>query len=448
MFANLFFLILNLLLISSVIDQTTFPAFANNPGTAFILFILSSLLFLPLIYWQSSSLRNKHFAKERILFLINIEFLMFFSAFYFIAGPHRWPVTAFNPYGATVFSLIALTIYFAGMYLSQYAFERFHSLHTPARNAWLSTCFLLPFVIPYLLLTFIGDTSTFFPYEKILGFLGIHENSPLNLVFFVLLNLAIIISILVLLPPLAVLFWHCPKLKDSELKAELDELCLRANFKHAGLRVWRIINNSMTAAIIGVVSWFRYILFTQKLLDALPNRAVVAVLAHEIGHSYHKHLFFYPLILMGMIVTGTLASMFIFMPIMQYLHVDEFLPSLVPVLLFLLFGLTMAIYFRYVFGYFSRIFERQADLHVFKLNIPASDMVEALDILGESAGNIHNEPNWHHYGIQQRMDFLNRADRDRSLIAKHAWRVRLSLAAYFILLIVLTAGLGMVAGTA
>lgn len=108
----------------------------------------------------------------------------------------------------------------------------------------------------------------------------------------------------------------------------------------------------------------------------------------------------------------------------------------------------MAVYFRYVFGYFSRIFERQADLHVFKLNIPASDMVEALDILGESAGNIHNEPNWHHYGIQQRMDFLNRADRDRSLIAKHAWRVRLSLVAYFILLIVLTAGLGMITGMA
>ncbi|HEV8051267.1 MAG TPA: M48 family metallopeptidase [Parachlamydiaceae bacterium] len=444
MFANLFFLIINLLLISSTIDQTASPALAKEPGMAFILFIGSSLVLLLFIFLQSAWLHDKlHYGKERILLIVNIEFLLFLSAFYFIAGSQRWPIATFNPYGATIFSMISFFIYFTGLLTSQYAIERIHNRHAPLKNAWLSICFLLPFIIPFMLLTFISDTSELFPYANILTTLGIHEDSLLNLVLFIFLNLAIVISTLIFLPPLAVLIWHCPKLKNSELKTELDDLCRRANFKHAGLRVWRIFNNSMTAAIIGVVGMFRYILFTQNLLESVPNRAIVAVLAHEIGHSFHKHLFFYPLILMGMIITGSLASIFIFIPLMRAIHLDEYFPSLIPVLLFILFGLTMAVYFRYVFGYFSRIFERQADLHVFKLDIPASDMMEALDILAVSAGNVHDEPNWHHYGIQQRMNFLNKADKDRSLIGKHARRVRLSLAIYVILLIAFTFALGL-----
>jgi STE24 endopeptidase len=63
-------------------------------------------------------------------------------------------------------------------------------------------------------------------------------------------------------------------------------------------------------------------------------------------------------------------------------------------------------------------------------------MVEALDRLAVSAGNIHLEPNWHHYSIQQRIDFINQADSNRSLIRRHSKQVHSSLIIYFLSLLI------------
>lgn len=337
-------------------------------------------------------------------------------------------------------SVLSLTFYFTALFMSHYSIEKTKEPPKAARNnAWLSICFLLPFVIPFTLLAFFNEASGLPAIVKTLHYFGITNHSSAEMMFFTFLNLAFIVLTIILLPPLAVLVWQCPKLQDSALKSELDEVCKQAGFKHAGFRIWKIMNNSMTAAIIGVIGKLRYILFTQKLLDKIPNRCIAAILAHEIGHSYHKHLFFYPFILMGMVVMASLAPLLIYIPLFEFTDLDHDSFPLISLFSFVLFGLTMAIYFRFVFGYFSRIFERQADLHIFKLNIPACDMVDALDQLAVSAGNIHMEPNWHHYSIQQRIDCIKQADQDRSLIQKHARRVRLSLGVYFAFLLVLAA---------
>lgn len=437
MFSNLFFLILNLLLISSTIDQTTSLFLAEEPGTAFGLFLLGYLFFLVFLHQQCQYLQKKfHYRKEHMLFLANIELLLFFSFFYFFLGAQRWPVLHFNPFGITLFSLLSLSCYFIALFLYHYSCESLRNRYSAFSNAWLSLCFLLPFVLPFLILAFINEASALLPIDQLLNSWGIKEQSFGETVLYSLLNLLVILLTLIFLPPLAVLIWHCPKLKDSALKTELDELCQRANFHHAGFKIWRIMNNSMTAAIIGVVSKLRYILFTQKLIDNVPNHAIVAILAHEIGHSYYLHLFFYPFILLGMVIVGSIIPTLLYAPVLQLTTFNELLPTLLPILMFLLFGLTMAVYFRYVFGYFSRIFERQADLHIFKLNIPASHMIEALDTLAVSAGHIHNEPNWHHYSIQERIDTINQADEDRSLITRQSKIVRWSLIIYFIVLVI------------
>ena len=36
------------------------------------------------------------------------------------------------------------------------------------------------------------------------------------------------------------------------------------------------------------------------------------------------------------------------------------------------------LYFRYVFGFFSRIFERQADLHIFQVGLDPANLIESL----------------------------------------------------------------------
>ena len=106
---------------------------------------------------------------------------------------------------------------------------------------------------------------------------------------------------------------------------------------------------------------------------------------------------------------------FILTPFIDFLALQEPLyPELpwdtliYPLSILIPYGLVMGLYFRYVFGYFSRLFERQADLFVYPLDIPPQYMIEALDEVGIATGNTHHLANWHHYGIQQRIDFLKK----------------------------------------
>lgn len=97
----------------------------------------------------------------------------------------------------------------------------------------------------------------------------------------------------------------------------------------------------------------------------------------------------------------------------------------------------MGLYYRIVYGLFSRLFERQADLHVFALGVPPEAMIEALDNVGIGTGFTHLVPNWHHYRIKERIDFLKQAMLDPSLVAKHHRKVWIALGIYLGLLLLL-----------
>jgi STE24 endopeptidase len=250
---------------------------------------------------------------------------------------------------------------------------------------------------------------------------------------------------MIFLPKVLVLAWRCQKLEECPsvslaLIERLKALCKKAKFTYAGFYVWNVMEGSMNAAILGIVSKFRYVMFTKKLLERLHENAILAILAHEIGHKRHHHLLIYPLILMGMV----LSSIFISDQFLEYIHtnftLDQILSpatreAFLPFLAFLPFIAASAVYYRFIFGYFSRLFERQADLFVFELDLDPKYLIEALNEIGHGAGGIHNHPNWHHHSIQERIDFLKRAEKDRSLIAKHHKKVKWSLTLYLALLI-------------
>jgi STE24 endopeptidase len=92
------------------------------------------------------------------------------------------------------------------------------------------------------------------------------------------------------------------------------------------------------------------------------------------------------------------------------------------------------LYFRFVFGHFSRLFERQADLHIFATNRPPQWMAEALDHIGRATGYSHNKPNWHHHSIQNRIDFIHQSIANPALVKQHHRLVRLNIICYFIIL--------------
>jgi STE24 endopeptidase len=140
-------------------------------------------------------------------------------------------------------------------------------------------------------------------------------------------------------------------------------------------------------------------------------------------------------------VLGGFFSLFFGSAIAHYLALtqlkfhDSDISFIYPFIEFLLSATFIICYLRFVLGFFSRLFERQADLHVFDLDISPQHMIDVLDRVGVLSGNIHKEPNWHHYSIDERMTYLKEAQVDPKLIQKHHFRVKKWTYSYITLLI-------------
>lgn len=381
-----------------------------GPVSAFALSLLFYTAFLGLISLQTRVW--KQISKQKLAALVNLECLIFFGGLFYILGAQQ-----LFPFETGVV-LYAFLLYLGALGV-------FYSAYSDAEN---QIRFTIPFALPFLLFTLVADLMQLLPPDNFV--IQFFNHSWMALIP----SLLFLGVILIFLPLFFVWFWNCVPLEESDLKERLDAVCEKAHFAHAGLRTWGVMDNSLTAAIIGVVPSLRYILFTKKLLKQLSPSAVEAVLAHEIGHSFHKHMLIYPLIFFGL--TAFITFFLYFFTDSLYQLSGE---ALFPLLLFLFFALSFGLYFRYVFGFFSRLFERQADLHVFALGIAPEAMIEALDYVGVGTGFTHLVPNWHHYSIQERIDFLKRAIADPSLVPRYHKKVKSILIGYFFLLFAATA---------
>ncbi|NGX57798.1 MAG: Protease HtpX [Chlamydiae bacterium] len=365
------------------------------------------LLCLGIIALQSRIFRPRGYAQiERMSLVTNLELLTYFFFTFLMVGVQiefpwmRWSLT--------LLSAGSIILYLFGMALFRYTAGPNPELRL--RKAAGHVRFLIPFLIPYFTLTLILDLDYWV--------FGVQDD-----LIFTIVALSLLILSLLFLPFFLQKFWQCTPLPDDEFHEKLKQICQKAHFKHGGMKVWTIMGNTMTAAIVGLIPRFRYVMFTPKLLTMLAPEHIEAILAHEIGHSKNYHLILYPFIILGMMVSVGLFFD-VFGASMDY-H---------PVLVFIPYVLIMWLYFRFVFGYFSRLFERQADLYGFQLGIPLHSMIGALDHIAIAAGNIHHHPSWHHFGIQQRIDYLRQVTESPQLIPRHNKKVKLSLVVYFIIL--------------
>jgi Zn-dependent protease with chaperone function len=395
MFTNLLFVILVLLLLNFSVELPIEPWIAS-PWTGFLCGLALYLFLLALIYYQ----------KRKSLILINLELLIFLALFIFILGGHRlfaWPSQA-------LMTMVCLSFYLFGLWFYHYARGVGES---PCAEATLELRMVIPFTLPFLFFTLLIDLSSPFEY-----------NLSSTAVF--LISVLFLAGIMILFPPVLQWIWQCRPLPSSELTHRLEALCQKAHFRHAGMRLWSILPHATTAAIIGVMPQFRYVMFTEGLLRNLSPEEIEAVLAHEIGHSYRKHLILYPLIIFGMLACVSLYSYFF----------GDFInnPSLYPFTVYIPYAVIIALYFRFVFGFFSRQFEREADLHIFKLGVPVDAMQNALLATAHASGTPPTEPSWHHYSVQERVDFLARAAQNPAMIARHHRKVKLYFALYLLFL--------------
>ena len=93
-----------------------------------------------------------------------------------------------------------------------------------------------------------------------------------------------------------------------------------------------------------------------------------------------------------------------------------------------------------------RNFERQADLYVFRVQGTGRPLVASFERIATLGGGNREEKNWHHFGLGERVAFLERCETDPTLIVRHDRKVRCSLIACFLAIGLLVFGLYRVDG--
>ena len=290
--------------------------------------------------------------------------------------------------------------------------------------------FSLPALLPWFCLSIIADILGLLPWEGPKLFMA----TPLGEMAYIAV---FIVAIAVFGPVLIKRLWHCRPLENGEERERLEAVCKRTGLRYADILKWELFGGHMiTAGVMGLVGRFRYILVTPALLSSLDNEQVEAVMLHEIGHVQRHHMQFYLLFFAGFIA----CSFVFFEPIGLLLYVlpvygafkvvgidqgtaHAVLSSFVLIAFFIL-------YFRFIFGFYMRNFERQADLHIYEYKEDASPMITTFYKIASYSSQSMEKPNWHHFSIGERVRFLEKCQAVPALIKSHHEKVRKIILGY------------------
>jgi len=291
--------------------------------------------------------------------------------------------------------------------------------------------FSIPVLLPWLLLSGVADIINVLPFETPKYFLSTTQG---QIVYFLVFLFAIAIAG----PAVIQKFWRCKPLETGYYRKRIENLCRKAGLEYTEILYWPIFGGRMiTAGVMGLVKKFRYILVTRDLLRFLEPEEVDAVIAHEIGHIKKKHLIFYLVFFVGyMLISFATFDLLVYFiiftePIYSFINHTSLDQTAVTSSIFsftiIIFFL---IYFRFIFGYFMRNFERQADTYVYALFDNALPLISCFEKIAATSGEPYDKPNWHHFSIKKRIDFLRKCETDRTWITRHDNKIKKSIAAY------------------
>lgn len=235
----------------------------------------------------------------------------------------------------------------------------------------------------------------------------------------------LLIACLLFAPGLVVRLWGCRPLPMNALRAELEAFAQSHRFRVGNFMLWPLFGGEMlTAGIIGILPRWRYILITRSLLGLLSSDELKAVVAHEMGHVRRYHMLFF---LAFFLCYGILAYAFndlVFLVLLQHpfvlewlLHSETVNMTLLSVLQNAPMIILLVVYFRYLFGFFLRNSERQADLYALQVMGHPLPLVSSLQRIAYHGGHREDLPNWHHFSIRQRIEFLLKAYEDPAWLA-------------------------------
>ena len=200
---------------------------------------------------------------------------------------------------------------------------------------------------------------------------------------------AAFLALFVLLAQLAPLvlfpiFYRFEPLQDEELKSRLVRLSERAGTRVRGVYKWNLSEKSKKAnAALAGLGNTRRIILADTILDHYSPDEIEAVLAHELGHHVHKHIFKSIIMHAGITLAGFGAANWVLHYAMERWHIFETLsdfanlPLLVLVWTVLWFLLVPAI------NAFSRYNERQADRYAFRSIASVTPFISSMNKLAD-----------------------------------------------------------------
>ncbi len=443
MFGNFIYFIVVLLIYATYppSDTTNFTA-----GETAFLFILLFVCFCG-FSWLSFFRIKKQIGRQHTL-LIGNRFttiqsrLSIVAIIFFIIDIYGLNITDFLSrihfleIFPTIEAVICLAVFIGYLSISwgigYSTYRRLHSTPIDRRGYVLSNIsFAVPVLMPWIILSGIADIIHSLPFESTKRFLSTTEGELLY--FLIFLALIALIG-----PAIIQKFWRCKPLPPGPARDRIESVCRNANISYRDIVQWPLFGGHMiTAGVMGLVKRFRYILVTPALLQYLSTEEIDAVIAHEIGHVKKKHLLFYLLFFTGyMLIAYATFDILVYVILYSkpaYLLVtntgyDQ--ATLTPVLFSLVMVVFFLVYFRYIFGYFMRNFERQADAYAFSMFDTAAPLVSTFRKIAYTSGQSADKPNWHHFSISERIGFLQRCETDRSSVQRHNRKVTRSILVY------------------
>jgi Zn-dependent protease with chaperone function len=286
-------------------------------------------------------------------------------------------------------------------------------------------------LIPWCLISIVSDALQIL---KMPAFLRSEVGQSL------LMGLLLIVFVL-FAPRLVVRLWGCRALPMTAMRMELESFIAENRFNIGNFMLWPLFGGEMlTAGIIGILPKWRYILITRSLLGLLNGDELKAVVAHEMGHVRRHHMLFYLAFFLCYSVLAYAFNDLVLIVLLRnpvilewVLYSDAANATLLSATFSLPMVLLLVIYFRYIFGFFLRNSERQADLYALHVVGHPFSLVSSLQKIAFHSGHTEDLPSWHHYSIRQRIEFLLNAYENPGLIRKHHKKYYTAVVLFFLL---------------
>ncbi len=122
------------------------------------------------------------------------------------------------------------------------------------------------------------------------------------------LKLSGTIAIFIVTPFLLRRVWDTVPIESGPFREMLESMCRRHRVRLRTPLLWRTHGAIVNGAVLGLVWPFRYMLFTDALLERLTAREVEAVAAHEVGHVRKRHILWTILSVLAALLLVELAA--------------------------------------------------------------------------------------------------------------------------------------------